>query len=123
MSTTVVLVEDDHDVRALLALSLPIYADIVIVGEAATMAEARSVLADTRPDVAVLDIGLPDGSGADLIGFPAESPPVAVILSAQVAGGHEALITRGAAAVLDKPAAPADVAAAVIRVSQSRPST
>jgi DNA-binding NarL/FixJ family response regulator len=36
-----------------------------LVGQAASLAEARALLADA--EVAILDLGLPDGSGADLI--------------------------------------------------------
>ena len=33
----------------------------------ATLAEARALIAESRPDMALIDIGLPDGSGLDLV--------------------------------------------------------
>ena len=117
MSVRVVIVDDDIDIRELLVLSLEILGDVQIVGEAGSLAEAREVLLATQADVAVLDIGLPDGSGADLIGFPEHDPPAAVVLSAQVSGDHAALYARGAASVLDKPCPPADLLAEILRVS------
>jgi DNA-binding NarL/FixJ family response regulator len=40
--------------------------DLVVVGEAATTAEALIRIPLSRPDVAVLDVQLPDGSGIDV---------------------------------------------------------
>src|SRR6266536_3385702 len=40
--------------------------DIRVVGEAGTAEEARSSIPLTRPDVAVLDVRLPDGSGVEV---------------------------------------------------------
>jgi DNA-binding NarL/FixJ family response regulator len=37
--------------------------DLVVVGEASTAADALDMIAATEPDVAVLDVRLPDGSG------------------------------------------------------------
>jgi len=58
---------DDHEiVRRGIADLLGSQTDIVIVGEAGTAAEALARIPATRPDVAVLDARLPDGSGIDV---------------------------------------------------------
>ncbi|GAB2671665.1 response regulator transcription factor [Gordonia jinhuaensis] len=58
---------DDHElVRRGLRDLLGTADDISVVGEAATVAEAMVGIAATRPDVAVLDVRLPDGSGVEL---------------------------------------------------------
>jgi two-component system response regulator DevR len=55
---------DDHEVvRSGLRALLEASDDIVVVGEAATVAEALARIPPTRPNVAVLDVRLPDGSG------------------------------------------------------------
>ena len=58
---------DDHEIvrRGLVDL-LSSTTDIVVVGEAATAGEALRRIPAARPDVAVLDARLPDGSGIDV---------------------------------------------------------
>ncbi|WP_104194413.1 response regulator transcription factor [Cryobacterium sp. M25] len=63
---TRVFVVDDHDVvRIGLAALINAEADLEVVGEAATRRQAVARVAATRPDVVVLDVRLPDGSGID----------------------------------------------------------
>ncbi|MCW2804002.1 MAG: hypothetical protein QOF52_1945 [Propionibacteriaceae bacterium] len=62
-----VFILDDHElVRRGLTDLLGSTADIVIVGEAATAAEALRRIPAANPDVALLDARLPDGSGIDV---------------------------------------------------------
>ncbi len=58
---------DDHEiVRRGIADLLSAEADLDIVGEAGSAAEALARIPAARPDVAVLDARLPDGSGIDV---------------------------------------------------------
>lgn len=62
-----VFIVDDHElVRRGLIEVLQLEPDISVVGEAATVQQARSRIAAVRPDVAILDVHLPDGNGVDL---------------------------------------------------------
>lgn len=63
---TVFLV-DDHEVvrRGLIDLLGP-DPDLEVIGEAGTAAQAMVQIAALRPDVAVLDVRLPDGNGIEL---------------------------------------------------------
>jgi DNA-binding NarL/FixJ family response regulator len=62
----VFLVDDHEVVRRGVATLLDAEPDLEVVGEASTVREAEARIAATRPDVAVLDVRLPDGSGIDV---------------------------------------------------------
>src|ERR687897_2305028 len=58
---------DDHDiVRRGLMHVFEAQDDIEVVGEAATAEEGLSRIPPTRPDVALLDVRLPDGDGVEV---------------------------------------------------------
>jgi two-component system response regulator DevR len=63
---TVFLVDDHELARRGIAGLLEAESDIQVIGEASTAQQARSRILATRPDVAVLDVRLPDGSGIDV---------------------------------------------------------
>src|SRR6478609_5030099 len=58
---------DDHEVvRRGIAELLGLESDMEIVGEAGTVDEAMTRIRAAQPDVAVLDVRLPDGSGVEV---------------------------------------------------------
>ena len=62
-----VFLADDHEiVRRGIAALVDGQEDMEVVGEAETAARARARILAVRPDVAVLDVRLPDGSGIDV---------------------------------------------------------
>jgi DNA-binding NarL/FixJ family response regulator len=63
---TVAIVDDHPIVRAGLRAILEAASDIRVVAEGATAAEALRLAAEFQPDVLVLDVNLPDGSGMDV---------------------------------------------------------
>ncbi|WP_297848020.1 response regulator transcription factor [Mycobacterium sp.] len=62
----VFLVDDHEVVRRGLSDLLSSDRDLEIVGEAGTVAEAKARIPASLPDVAVLDVRLPDGNGIEL---------------------------------------------------------
>ena len=63
---TVFLVDDHEVVRRGLIDLLGSDPDLEVIGEAGTAAQAMAQIPALRPDVAVLDVRLPDGNGIEL---------------------------------------------------------
>ncbi|WUD29654.1 response regulator transcription factor [Lentzea sp. NBC_00516] len=62
----VFLVDDHEIVRVGIRELLSASPDLEVVGEAASVTEALTMIPATNPDVAVLDVRLPDGNGIEL---------------------------------------------------------
>lgn len=65
MSLRVLVVEDDREIRAMMQSSLSV--EGFEVQTAVSVSEATALLRHALPDVMVLDLGLPDGDGVDLV--------------------------------------------------------
>ena len=65
MSIKVLIVEDDREIRGLLRTALA--AEGFEVLTAVSVSEATALLEHDPPDLVVLDLGLPDGDGAQLV--------------------------------------------------------
>ena len=101
----VMLVEDHPDFRRLMESLLGGQADIKLMAQAGSLAEARKNAAAVKFDVVVLDLSLPDGNGVDLIAdLRRENPDVAVlILSATLdPASIDRAAEAGAAEIMDK---------------------
>jgi two-component system, OmpR family, KDP operon response regulator KdpE len=81
-AATILIVEDEPPIRRLLRTTLGAHEYRTV--EAATGAEALSALRHHRPDLVLLDLGLPDVDGQALIGrIRTQSPVPIVILSSR----------------------------------------
>jgi len=89
-SCGVVVVDDHHLVRFALHTLLDAEPDLHIVGEAASLAAARSLLERVTPDVLLLDVHLPDGDGLELCEAATKRGIKTLILTAY--DGEELLI-------------------------------
>lgn len=115
---------DDHEVvrRGLRGL-LEADQQIEVVGEAGSARQASRELASLRPDVAVLDVRLPDGSGIEVCRDLHSSAPDVRSLILTSYDDDEALfaaIMAGASGYLLKVIAGSDVVEAVRRVADGQ---
>jgi PAS domain S-box-containing protein len=113
----VLLIEDHVAVREAIAAMLDREPDLTVVGQAGSLAEARGMLGGV--DVALIDLGLPDGFGADLIEEVRKVNPRAesLILSASFDRANTArCVQKGAAGMIDKTAGLDEVIEAVRRL-------
>jgi two-component system KDP operon response regulator KdpE len=65
MTLRVLVIEDDREIRRLLQSSLRV--EGFTVETAVSLSEATALLRHSLPDLVLLDLGLPDGDGAELV--------------------------------------------------------
>jgi DNA-binding NarL/FixJ family response regulator len=80
----IVLADDERMVRTALRAILSAEPDLEVVGEAATGAEAVSVVRETRPDVVLMDVRMPETDGiraTEQILATLDDPPRIVVVT------------------------------------------
>ncbi|MEU7586994.1 response regulator transcription factor [Micromonospora sp. NPDC049230] len=113
------LAEDQGMMRGALALLLNLEPDIEVVAEARTVAEALEAARSSRPDVALLDIEMPDGSSLDTAATLREQLPdcrVLILTTFGRPGYLRQAMEAGAAGFLVKDGPVEELAVAVRRV-------
>ena len=112
-----VLLADDHDIlRQGLQLLLETQQDIEVVGEARTGREAIALALRLKPDVAIVDITMPDLDGLEACQHIRQQQPTTQVLILTMHESEEYFLQAlrmGAAGYLIKKAAPTDLIAAV----------
>jgi DNA-binding NarL/FixJ family response regulator len=123
-TTISVFLLDDHEVvRRGLHELLSLEDDIEVVGEASTAEEARTRIPLVHPDVAVLDVRLPDASGVEVCRDVRDSSPQTRCLMLTSFADDEALfdaIVAGAAGYVLKDIRGTDLVDAVRAVASGR---
>ena len=124
MPATRVFLLDDHEiVRRGLRELLEAEQDLVVIGEAGTAAEALERIPATNPDVAVLDVRLPDGDGVEVCREIRSSHPQINCLMLTSFADDEALfsaILAGASGYVLKQVRGLDLVDAIRRVASGQ---
>ena len=76
----VFIADDSRIVQEHLVTILDELAEVEIVGQAETVAEAISAIGELRPDVVILDIRMPDGSGIDVLQTIKQDDPAPAVI-------------------------------------------
>jgi len=80
VSVRVLLVDDVADVRRLVRIALRHHGGFEVVGEASAGLEAVDLAGELRPDVVLLDLGLPDLAGREVLTRLREHVPAAKVV-------------------------------------------
>jgi DNA-binding NarL/FixJ family response regulator len=89
--TSILIVEDNPLHLQRYRENLARDASLVVVAEFATAAQVMEAAARLAPDVALVDLGLPDGSGFDVIRHIRQVSPQTAIMVVSVFGGERNL--------------------------------
>ncbi|MBU6438093.1 MAG: response regulator transcription factor [Betaproteobacteria bacterium] len=137
MTHTVLLVEDNDALRDTFAAALRGSPDFALLAAVATVREALAAVDAAAPDMVLVDLGLPDGSGIDVIRHAVARRPDCLVMVVTVFGdernviasieagavgyvlkdtGHEAFV----AAIRDMAAGGAPISPAIARHVLSR---
>lgn len=117
----VLVVEDDPQMREFFAASVSRCATLALAGCVGTVAAALAWLADPahRPDVLLTDLGLPDGSGLDVIRQAVRLHPQCEPLVISMFGDEDnvlASIEAGALGYIHKDSTPDDIARTILEM-------
>jgi signal transduction histidine kinase len=119
----VFLVEDDQDFAALIEHGASKRHDWLLTGTASTLAEALEGIESKRPDVVLLDLGLPDSEGtATVDAIVQRFHPMAVVVLTGLDSGAAAseALRAGAQDFLDKSDASPAVLARTVHYARER---
>jgi DNA-binding NarL/FixJ family response regulator len=118
-----VLLVDDHDlIRQGLRRAFERSEDFTVVGEASSIAEGLALTAQTEPDVVIMDIRLPDGSGLEAVKrLRATNAELGIVVLTMYAGDEHLFgaLEAGASAFVPKDAPADDVVAAARHAAAS----
>ncbi len=119
-----VLLVDDHDlIRQGLRRAFERAEDFEVSGEASSVAEALALAESLQPDVVVLDVRLPDGSGLDVAKkLRAQRPDLGIVVLTMYSGDEQLFgaLDAGASAFVPKDA-PSDGVVAAARHAATSP--
>jgi DNA-binding NarL/FixJ family response regulator len=119
-----VLLVDDHDlIRQGLRRAFERSEDFTVVGEASSIAEGLALTAQVQPDVVIMDIRLPDGSGLEAVKrLRATNGELGIVVLTMYAGDEHLFgaLEAGASAFVPKDA-PADEVVAAARHAAASP--
>ena len=118
-----VMLVDDHDlIRQGLRHAFERSEDFTVIGEASSVAEGLAVAAQLQPDVVIMDIRLPDGSGLEAVKkLRAMDGQMGIVVLTMYAGDEHLFgaLEAGASAFVPKDAPADDVVSAARHAAAS----
>jgi len=121
MHTTIYLIEDDTTVRDFVVSTLLARPDWKLVGYSGSLAHAQAHAADAAANVYLVDLGLPDGRGEDILKSLSKSNPGCELLVFTVFGDETRLIgaiEAGATGYVLKGCTPEELVSAIEQIQE-----
>ena len=121
MMVKVLLVDDHEVVRTGLQMLLESEPEVTIVGNAASGEEAMKAAGELKPDVIVMDIGLPDMSGIEATTKIKQQWPEIAVVALTIHEDEEyffQMLDAGASGYIPKRAAPEELLTAISAASR-----
>lgn len=119
----VVLIDDENVIRSALATMLGLEEDLRVVAEGGTVAEGLALIREHAPDIAVVDLQLPDGDGLGVCAEIARISPRTrcLILTSHARPGYlKRALEQGILGFLPKTTSAEQLAQAVRAVAAGR---
>ncbi len=116
MKIRLLLVDDHQVVRSGLRMLLGNESDVEIVGDAGTAHEALAAIEQVKPNVVLMDIGLPDLSGIDATRMIKKNNPEVAVVALTIHEDEEyffKMLEAGAGGYVPKRAAPEELLTAI----------
>jgi DNA-binding NarL/FixJ family response regulator len=92
-SRTVLLVEDNDELRESFSHALTCSGDFDLIAAVPTVREARAAIDAGAPELALVDLGLPDGSGIEVIRHAVAKRPDCLVMVVTVFGDERNVIS------------------------------
>lgn len=89
----VVLVEDDPNTRKRIKIAVEQHPELIVIASVGSCADARKVIHKCKPDVLLVDLGLPDGHGTEIIRLTQTTLPKTEIMVITVFGDEQNVLS------------------------------
>lgn len=112
MKLRVMVVDDDSSMCRAVTEAVESTADLELTACSGTLRDGLRLIPSVRPDVLLVDLGLPDGNGVELIRLAVATLPACDVMVVSVFGDEKnvlASIEAGATGYLLKDASPAEI--------------
>lgn len=89
---SVIIVEDDVETLARLREAVAAEPKLALIGTSTTIAEAKTLIAQSPPTVLLTDLGLPDGNGCELIRYAYQHYPKVLSMVLSLFGDEQNVV-------------------------------
>ncbi len=119
MPYSVSIVEDNHAIRSQLEAAIALHPELSLLDSVSSLEEGRRAMRQRLPDVLLVDLGLPDGSGIELVRLARQAPKLVECMVVTIYDDEThvlAALEAGATGYLLKDASLEDMAESILEL-------